>query len=60
MCVCVCARARARVFVLHALNFENNVHLKMCERLGPVRVRRSKYPLLLLPLIMCPNDRWNQ
>ena len=36
MCVCVCG------CVLYTLNLEN-----MCKRLGPVRVRRSKYPLLL-------------
>ena len=33
----------------------------MCKRLGPVRIRHSKYPLLLLLLIMRPNDpRWNE
>ena len=51
MCACVrvCVRACVRV-LLCALNPENNyVHFEeMCKRLGPVRVRRSKYPVLLL------------
>ena len=35
-------------FVLYALNFDNIYMYRICKRLGPVRVRRSKYPLLLL------------
>ena len=30
---------------------------KMCKSLGPVRVRRSKYPLLLLLFLYRPTDR---
>ena len=52
--VCVCVRACVRVCVcvcalmLYALNFENMYLQRTCKRLGPVRVRRSKYSLLLL------------
>ena len=43
-CVCVCMCA----CVLYALNFENMCIYRTCKCLGPVRVRRSKYPLLWL------------
>ena len=51
VCVCVCARARACVRAcvraLYALN-PDNIGLKtVSKRYGSVRVRRSKYPLLL-------------
>ena len=47
MCVCVCMCMCVCVCVC-ALNLENmNMH-RICKRLGPVRVRRSKYPLFLL------------
>ena len=36
---CVCA------FMLYALNFDNMYLHRTCKRLGPVRVRRSKYSL---------------
>ena len=51
--VCVCARARvcvcarARAFVLDALNLDNMYTQRICMRLGPVPVRRSKYSILL-------------
>ena len=50
MCVCVCVRARARVcaFMLYALNFDSMYLQRTYKRLGPVRVRHSKYSLLLL------------
>ena len=64
VCVCVCGHACVRVrayvracvhacvsvcaFVLYALNFDNLYVQRMCKRLGPVRVRRSKYLLLEL------------
>ena len=51
VCVCACVRAcvaRARAFVLYASNFENMCLQRTCKRLGPVRVKRCKYPLLLL------------
>ena len=58
MCVCVCARACvcesvcvracACAFMLYALNFDNMYLSRTCKRLGPVRVRLSKYSLLLL------------
>ena len=64
MCVGVCVRARARAcvcesvcvracvcaFMLYALNFDNMYLYRTCKHLGPVRVRRSKYSLLLLSL----------
>ena len=64
VCVCVCVRACVRVcvracvcarvcvcaFVRYALHFENTCFQRICNRLGPVMVRRSKYPLLLLLL----------
>ena len=35
--------------MLYVLNFDNNTYCQNCEeRVGPVRVRRSKYSLLLL------------
>ena len=62
VCVCVCVRVRAcvracaslcvcacvRAFMLYALNFDKYVFVE--NSLGPVRVRRSKYSLLLLTL----------
>ena len=53
VCVCVCVRACVHaacmcVFILYAFNLENMCIYRMCERLGPVLVRHSKYPLLLL------------
>ena len=62
VCLCVCVFARACVcvfaracvceslcaFMLYALNFDNMYLYRTCKRLGPVRVRRSKYSLLLL------------
>ena len=47
-CVCVCVRARVCALVLYALNFDNKCLQIMYKRLGPVGVRRSKYPLLLI------------
>ena len=47
---CVCVSVSARAFVLYALNFEKTCIKKMCKickRLGPVRDRHSKCPLLL-------------
>ena len=51
VCVCVCACVRAcvralRAFFLYALNFEDLSIQRMCKRLVPVRIRRSKYPPL--------------
>ena len=52
LCVCACVRACVRacvcvcvvcVFVLYALKLKNICSQRMCKRLGPVRVRRSKY-----------------
>ena len=44
-CVCACVSA----FMLYALNFDNMYMQRMCKHLmGPVWVRHSKYPLLLL------------
>ena len=37
--------------MLYALNLDNMYLQITCKRLGPVRVRRSKYSLLLLLLI---------
>ena len=34
--------------MLYALNLDNMYLQRTCKRLGPVRVRRSKYSLLLL------------
>ena len=47
VCLCVCVRARAcvRACVLYAVNLKNNDIQRICKRLGPVQVRRSKYPL---------------
>ena len=47
MCVCVCA------LMLYALIFDNMYLYRMCKHLGPVRVRRSKYSVLLLWFIGC-------
>ena len=49
MCACVraCVRACVCVCVLYALSFDNMYLYRTCKRLGPVRVRRSKYSLLL-------------
>ena len=44
MCACVCVRA----FMLYALKFDSMYLPRTCKRLGPVRVRCSKYSLLLL------------
>ena len=49
VCVCVCGVcACGCAFVLNVLNVENMCIQRMCKCLGPVQVRRSKYPLLLL------------
>ena len=46
---CVCRSVCVCAFMLYALNFDNNyVLVKTCKRLGPERVRHSKYSLLLL------------
>ena len=59
VCVCACVRVCMHVsmcgcvggcVVLYALNFDNKYMYRICKRLGPVRVRHSKYPLLLLVL----------
>ena len=52
-CVCesLCVRACVRALVLYALNFDKYVFVENVYGLyglGPVRVRRSKYSLLLL------------
>ena len=49
-CVCesVCVHACVCAFMLYELNFDNMSLQRTCKRLGPVRVRRSKYSLLLL------------
>ena len=47
MRVCVCANACECVSV-YALILKRCAFKRMCERLGPVRSRRSKYPSLLL------------
>ena len=40
-------------FVLYALNFDTNyVHVKMYKRLGPVRVRRCKYPVVVVVVVV--------
>ena len=46
MCVCVCVCVCA--FVFYVLNIENMCIQRMCKRLGPARVRRSKYIIIIL------------
>ena len=71
-CVCVCVRACVRACVcesvcvracvlcmLYALNFDNMYLYRTCKRLRPVRVRRSKYSLLLFCLeYQCTYSAW--
>ena len=68
MCVCartcvyesVCVRSCMCAFMLYALNFDNMYFQRTCKRLGPVRVRRSKYSLLLLDpmaVLQCQGQR---
>ena len=48
----VCFDHTNNSFMLYALNFDNMYLWRTCKRLGPVRVRRSKYSLLLLLLLL--------
>ena len=61
VCVCVCMHVSmcgwvGGCVVLYALNFDNMYMYRMCKRLGPVRVRHSKYPLLLLLVLVGRQD----
>ena len=47
VCVCVCVCVSMCVCI-HVGCVENMCFQRMCKRLGPARVRRSMYPLLLL------------
>ena len=65
VCVCVCARARVRAcvcayvrvcvraFVLYGLNSDTMSMQKLCKRLGPVQVRRSKSVRYHLVMTSC-------
>ena len=48
VCLCLCVGVRASTFVLYALNFKKLYIERTCKCLGPVRVRRSKYPIFCI------------
>ena len=46
--LCVCVYVYVCAFMLYALNFDSVYLSRTCKRLGPERVRCSKYSSLLL------------